>query len=250
MIGTELVSLIPDDGSYSTIQAEIDSSPDRELWYGPTAAMKAMRYRGGSNKSAMALPGIFAGVAAALFIDAFGDTASAWNPWNLTFFIGMVAALLVGLVISSWAIVPPDLNWARQKLIVRLGGRVSIGTGDIWEDKANKVCILDCSLLPEYRGLHLGSVATRMMIRKCFTELDVHRVESSALSTNPRAMKMNDRMVEEGVLWHRYIVRGQYVDEHLYRLLKTEWLEQLAKRTNPPSAPSTGAPQNGGAQKS
>jgi len=35
---------------------------------------------------------------------------------------------------------------------------------------------------------------------------------------------MNDRMIEEGVLKERYLIRGQPADEHLYRLLKSEWL--------------------------
>jgi hypothetical protein len=234
MIGTELVSLIPStEGSYDRIQAQIDDTPDRDLWYGPPAAMKAARYRAGSNRSAAAIPVIFAGVAIALFADAFGDTESAWNSYNVPFFIGMMVALLAGAAISGWAIAPTDFNLVQHKLIVRLGDRVDIGTADIWEDKANKVCILDCSLLPEYRGQRLGSVATRMMIRKCFTELDANRVESSTLSTNPRALKMNDRMVEEGVLRQRYLIRNQYADEHLYRLLKSEWLTQLAQRPGP-----------------
>jgi RimJ/RimL family protein N-acetyltransferase len=247
MIGTEPVSVIPDDGSYNGIQAEIDSAPDRDLWYGPTAAMKAARHRAGSNWSAAALPFLFAGVAIALFVDAFGDTDSAWNPWNVTFFVAMMVVLFVATIISAFAIVPPDRIWTRHKLIVRLGDRVNIGTGDIWEDKANKVAILDCSLLPQYRGQRLGSVATRMMIRKCFTELDVNRIESSALSTNPRAMKMNDRMVEEGVLRQRYLIRNQYVDEHLYRLLKAEWLTQLAQRTMPLNAPQQNSDSQSGA---
>jgi RimJ/RimL family protein N-acetyltransferase len=165
-----------------------------------------------------------------LFIDAFGDTASAWNPWSAVWFIMLIVALLIGLITSSIAIRPKDRNWKRHPLIVRLGDRVNIGIGDIWQDTANGICVLDCSLLEAFRGKGLGAVATRMMIRKCFTELGARRVESSTLSTNPRALKMNDRMIEEGILRQRYVIRGQYADEHLYRLLRTEWDAQLQTR--------------------
>jgi RimJ/RimL family protein N-acetyltransferase len=226
MIGNEKASLLPATGGvYEDIQREVDTSPDRELWYGPMPARKALGRRDGNN-SASVVPFIFVAVAIALVVDAFGDTSSDWNPWNATFFVVLIALLVVGFATSIAAIEPRDLIWKRHKLIIRLGDRVNIGIGDIWQDSANGVCVLDCSLLRDFRGKGLGSVATRMMIRKSFTELGARRIESSALSTNRAALKMNDRMMEEGVLRERYLIRGKPVDEHLYRLLKSEWLGQ------------------------
>jgi RimJ/RimL family protein N-acetyltransferase len=227
MIGNEKVSLLPALGDvYGDIQREVNASPDRELWYGPMPARKALgRSEGGT---ATIVPFVFIVAAVALLVDAFGDTASDWNRWNATFFTITLGALIIGFALSIVAIEPRDVHWKRHKLIIRLGDRVNIGVGDIWQNRANGICILDCSLLDTFRGKGLGSVATRMMIRKCFTELGARRIESSALSTNPRSLKMNDRMIEEGVLKERYLIRGQPADEHLYRLLKSEWLAQLA----------------------
>jgi RimJ/RimL family protein N-acetyltransferase len=226
MIGTEKVSLVTATGGiYEDIQREVNASPDRELWYGPMPARKALGHSEGGTAT-IVLPIVFIVAAVALLMDAFGDTTSDWNRWNATFFIITLGALIIGFALSIAAIERRDVHWKRHKLIIRLGDRVNIGVGDIWQNRANGVCVLDCSLLDTFRGKGLGSVATRMMIRKCFTELGARRIESSALSTNPRSLKMNDRMIEEGVLKERYVIRGQTADEHLYRLLKSEWLAQ------------------------
>jgi hypothetical protein len=229
MIGTEVVSLVPASStSYDDIRQTIEDSPDRDLWYGPNPSTKSMRaINGGPPGAAVPLVVLFS--IAALLLDAFGDVASAWNAWNIPFFILTIAGLVLALVLSSLvAARTPAAGWKRHKLIVKLGDRADIGIGDIWQDAPNGVCLLDCSLLSDFRGRGLGSVATRMMIRKCFTELGARRVEASALSSNPRSLKMNDRMVPEGVLKERYVIRGQPVDEHLFRLLKSEWQAQLA----------------------
>lgn len=228
MIGTEKVSLVPASGGvYEDIQAEIDRSPDHEFWYGPRASTKRLRVVTGNSVAADILPIFFAGLAVALLVDAFGDTDSAWNRWDATFFVGTMAALLVGFIISLVVVVSRDSSLKRHKFIVRLGDRVNIGAADIWQDTINNIRTLDCSLLEEFRGRKLGSIATR--IRKCFTDLEARRIEASALSTNPACLKMNDRLIAEGVLKDRYVIRQQFVSDHLFRLLKSEWLEQLAQ---------------------
>jgi len=73
------------------------------------------------------------------------------------------------------------------------------------------------------------------MIRYSFETLDAHRVESTALSSNPASVNMNDRMIEEGVMRDRYFVSsggilGTFVDEHRYRPLRSEWNEQLKQK--------------------
>jgi len=145
--------------------------------------------RGGT---ATIVPFVFIVAAVALLVDAFGDTASDWNRWNATFFTITLGALIIGFALSIVAIEPRDVHWKRHKLIIRLGDRVNIGVGDIWQNRANGICILDCSLLDTFRGKGLGSVATRMMIRKCLhrTGRQAHRVlgtfDKSKVSKNER----------------------------------------------------------------
>jgi hypothetical protein len=231
MIGSELVSLVADAGSYDAIRSEIDQSPDRDLWYGPHGTMKNVR--AGGKQGVLAV--IFLMIGGLLCLDAFGDVASAWNGWNVTFFVILLAAIGIGALVALTSAGGPA-GWERHRFVVRLGDHADIGVGDIWQDKINAVCILEVFMLAGYRGKKLGSVASRMMLRRCFEQLGARRVECSTVSTNIAAMKMSDRMVEEGVLREKWIVRGRPCDEHLYRLLKSEWLEQLASKTTLPAA--------------
>ena len=105
-----------------------------------------------------------------------------------------------------------------------------IGVGDVYQDVPNGSCSLTAAILADLRGRKLGSIATRAMMRFCFSELNANRMESTALSSNPASLHMNDRMIEEGVLRERYFVGDTYVDVHCYRLLKAEWIDQLNDR--------------------
>jgi hypothetical protein len=228
MIGTELVSLLgvkPEDGRYRDIWTSIRSSPDYDLWFGPSRLAGKRFSETIGRRPALAF--LFVVILIALVVDAQGDVESAWNPWNTTWMGVLCALLVIGAIYSVVGHVEETPGWKRHRFIVRLGDRMDIGVGDIWQDTGNGVCVLVAAILPEHRGRKLGSIATRMMIRKSFTDLGARRVESSALSTNGPSTHMNDRMVLEGTLKGRWIIRGQPADENLYRITKEEWLAQL-----------------------
>jgi RimJ/RimL family protein N-acetyltransferase len=101
----------------------------------------------------------------------------------------------------------------------------------IEEDLANNVCFIELALLELYRGQRLGSVAARMLTRKCFEELDARRVESSALSSNPASVHMQDEMTLEGTLKSRFVIDGEVIDELLFGCLRRDWeIQQEIKR--------------------
>ncbi len=186
---------------------------------------------------------LFILVAGFLIMDTLQDAASAWNALNVSFCIAILALCLVGIIYNSLNFARTDGDgWHTHQFLIRLGPDKYIGIGDIHEDKANQVCNLSIGILPEYRGQKLGSIATRAMIRKSFMDLNARRVESSALSSNPASLKMNDRMIQEGVLKDRVLIKmydwgvPQAADEVVFRLLRHEWLEQnlnkLHKYTN------------------
>ncbi len=110
--------------------------------------------------------------------------------------------------------------------MIKLGDE-GIGVADIHEDRLNAVCFLVLGLSPPYRGRKLGTVAAKMMLRKCFVELGARRVESSVISSNAASLQMQDGMIQEGVLKQRCIVDSQAYDEILFRLLKGEWEQQI-----------------------
>jgi hypothetical protein len=237
MIGTETVSLnvVPDyDQEFARIWGLIKKSTDYDLWFGPRTYGKEPR--GSSIRPELAV--LFAGVAVGMFVDAQGDVESAWNTWNLTWFIVLLAILAAGVIFSLTPKKIDSVDWKLHRYVVSLGGRVNIGVCEIWQDTDNATCKLIVAMLAEYRGQKLGSVAARLMLRKSFQELGARRVESSALATNPYSLRMNDGLIEEGILRGRWIVRGKPCDEYLYRLTKEEWLAQIEKGQPVPQLPS------------
>jgi RimJ/RimL family protein N-acetyltransferase len=143
---------------------------------------------------------------------------------------------------------PLDWLWTKRgfeihKYVVVRGESEPIGVGVIERDLRNEVCSIVLGLLPEHRGRKLGSVAARLLLRKCFTEFAAARVESSALTSNPASIHMQDGMIYEGTLRDRFLLNGQRVDETIFRLLRSEWESgALNQATNgSPRQPITGA---------
>ena len=130
-------------------------------------------------------------------------------------------------------------QWVCHRFVIRLGER-AIGVADIHEDRPNAVCFLVLGLLPEHRGKMLGTVAAHLMIRKSFEELGARRVESTAIASNEASLRMQDGMIQEGVLKDRCVVGSKTYDEVLFRLLRSEWEEQLATRRAVPLAHARG----------
>jgi RimJ/RimL family protein N-acetyltransferase len=120
-------------------------------------------------------------------------------------------------------------QWKCHRFVISMAGK-NIGVADIHEDRPNAVCFLVLGLLPEYRGKKLGTVAARLMLRKCFEDLGARRVESSVISSNAASLRMQDGMIQEGVLKDRCVVGPQTYDEVLFRLLRTEWEGHLMER--------------------
>jgi RimJ/RimL family protein N-acetyltransferase len=117
-------------------------------------------------------------------------------------------------------------QWECHRFVIEIAGK-SIGVADIHEDRPNSVCFLVLGLLPKYRGKKLGTVAARLMLRKSFEDLGARRVESSVISSNTASLRMRDGMIQEGILKDRCVVGSKTYDEVLFRLLKSEWENQL-----------------------
>lgn len=120
-------------------------------------------------------------------------------------------------------------QWKCHRFIIDMSGE-RIGVADIHEDRPNAVCFLVLGLLPLYRGRKYGTVVARLMLRKSFEELRARRVESSVISSNAASLRMQDGMIQEGILKDRCRVGSQTYDEVLFRLLRSEWEKQLIER--------------------
>jgi RimJ/RimL family protein N-acetyltransferase len=116
-------------------------------------------------------------------------------------------------------------QWRCHRFLIMLADQ-SIGVADIHEDRINSVCFLVMGLAVKYRARKFGTIAAKLMLRKCFTELGARRVESSVVSSNLASLKMQDGMIQEGTLKQRCTIGTEHYDEILFRILKTEWEEQ------------------------
>ena len=227
MIGDAAIELTPVSNlndAYVAIWEKVRAEPDAHQWFAP---IKPIGYESSRGNVLTCL--WFMAVGFVLFVDSQADP-SEWNNVNLPFFFVLLAMIVLG---AFWAALGVGETLEDERLhhkFVARRGIENLGVCDVYQDKPNRTCMIEVAMLPQFRGQKLGSVVGRLMIRKCFTEFDAHRVESTALSTNEASMKMHDGMIAEGVLKDRYTARGQPVSEHWFRLLRPEWDAQIASR--------------------
>jgi len=198
--------------AYRSTWASLASEPDYERSFGP-------RKRGESHAAF-----IFAILLVVLIFDIDLDR-TPWTKVNTSACAAIAILSIAGLILSARA----ESSWVQHPFLVSSDDHAKLfGVLDIYEDERNRTCSLTVGILPEHRGKKIGSIATRAAIRYSFEKLDALRVESTALSSNPASINMNDRMIQEGTLKERYLIEGVpvAVDEHIYRLLKQEWLAQ------------------------
>ncbi|MTD15557.1 GNAT family N-acetyltransferase [Nakamurella sp. YIM 132087] len=92
-------------------------------------------------------------------------------------------------------------------------------------DHLARVSEVGIALLARARGRGLGTDAMRVLVEFAFTRLNLHRVHLSVLADNAAAVRSYLRVgfVQEGRRRESAWVRGQYVDEILMGLLRSEW---------------------------
>lgn len=77
-------------------------------------------------------------------------------------------------------------------------------------------------------GQGIGEACTRWLLAFGFDELNLHRIYLEVLETNPRAMKLYEKIgfKQEGRLRHAQFKRGRYLDVVVMSILDEEWRAQ------------------------
>jgi RimJ/RimL family protein N-acetyltransferase len=115
-----------------------------------------------------------------------------------------------------------------------------------WKDRTSEVSIYIGH--PEYRGMGLGKVALRLLIREAFMVFGLHRLTAEIYSFNEGSIHLFEGagFVREGLLRKAAWVQGQWYDSIIYGLLAEEvsfeasptvWYERM----DPDSIPSSTA---------
>ncbi len=82
---------------------------------------------------------------------------------------------------------------------------------------------------PYWRQGIMGE-ALSAVLDLCFEDLNQFKIEAEIFTSNPRSMRLVERlgMQREGTIRSAHIKRGQWIDAHIYGILRDEWRSRPA----------------------
>ena len=138
---------------------------------------------------------------------------------------------------------PKDIETAKEELNHYIVGLFEEGKGIRWGirfkesdeiigscgfyawNKDFKKVDMGYDLQPAYWGQGIMVEAAIAAIRYGFNDMELNRIAVTIMATNPRSSSLVKKLgfVQEGILRDYSIWKGEYVDEHLYSLLRKDW---------------------------
>lgn len=109
-----------------------------------------------------------------------------------------------------------------------------IGTiGLMWWNQEHQSAEIGYSLSRAYWNQGLMTEALVEVIRYCFEELNLHRLEAQHECSNPASGRVMEKvgMQREGLLRGRLRNKGRYVDVYLYAILREDWTARTRLQT-------------------
>jgi ribosomal-protein-alanine N-acetyltransferase len=91
------------------------------------------------------------------------------------------------------------------------------------------------ALVPSERGKGYGTEAIQMMVDYLFLEKDIVRVQAPAATGNIASQKALEKagFLKEGLMRKSWYVKGEYIDQYLYSILREEWKEPKILKCGP-----------------
>jgi RimJ/RimL family protein N-acetyltransferase len=123
-----------------------------------------------------------------------------------------------------WARVLKD-DSSEERLILEIDEQ-PIGFTKFYRiDRSNKNCILGADIHKDHRGRGHAHTMWSLMLDRCFTHLDLHRVSLTTAAFNDIAQRVYRRLgfKEEGRLVRSLFRGGAYHDQVAMYLLKEDW---------------------------
>ena len=89
-------------------------------------------------------------------------------------------------------------------------------------------CELGCTLRLESQGLGYAVETLRRILNYLFNELNKHRTIASIDPQNKKSIMLVDRLGfrKEGHFKQSYFLNGEWVDDAIYAILRSEWCLQ------------------------
>lgn len=107
-----------------------------------------------------------------------------------------------------------------------------VGETSLWGiDPHHRQAHIGLSLRPSHQGKGLGSDAVRVLCRYAFVVLGLHRVQIETLADNQAMIATAQRVgfTREGVLRKSVWLLGEFVDQHVFGMLRDEWIERYGR---------------------
>jgi diamine N-acetyltransferase len=122
-----------------------------------------------------------------------------------------------------------SLNFNKEKRYIFCSEQNRIGFTKFYSiDSNNNNCILGADIHKDYRGKGYAKIMWQLMLKKCFEELDLHRVSLTTASYNLIAQKVYKTLgfKEEGRQIDALYRDGKYFDCICMYLLKEDWRDE------------------------
>jgi ribosomal-protein-alanine N-acetyltransferase len=91
-----------------------------------------------------------------------------------------------------------------------------------WDDEAGEICYF---IEDKFRGRGFATEASRTMINFCFRKLKFRKIYADTDPDNLASQKVLKKLgfKLEGKIREKHFVKGKWIDEYDFGLLKTEW---------------------------
>lgn len=103
-----------------------------------------------------------------------------------------------------------------------------VGNVELFDiDQTHGHAELGCWVYEPHRNQEYATAACALLIKYAFEELRLHRLDAVAYETNDASQALAETLgfVHEGIRREFAYVDGEFIDQHQYGLLATEWNE-------------------------
>ncbi|WP_121667973.1 GNAT family N-acetyltransferase [Mesonia aquimarina] len=124
---------------------------------------------------------------------------------------------------------PTEFNqpntWFQLVIIKRESDKI-IGDIGIHFIKGGLQCEIGCTLAKQYQGKGYAFRAMKICIDFLFCTLDKHRITASVDPKNSKSIQLLERLKfrKEAHFKEALLIKGEWVDDVIYGLLKEEWV--------------------------
>ncbi len=164
------------------------------------------------------------------------DRCYVWlNDWDVIRFTSSWMPKTIGAE-RAWLTKDRSHNDDFSFAVVRLSDGLHVGNGGIhqvdWQGRCATMGLIIGDRTAQDRGL--GRETEALLLRFAFMRLNLHRVQASVYSNNPRSRHVAELvgLRHEGTRRQRIFRDGKYYDEDVFGILRSEWDAREAASEN------------------